>query len=212
MSNTLYVDRIEASKILKVSTRTVDRYMRKHRFKTRKDGRRVLIKKTDVDRIIKEHIGRLVDINDSNLDEILNSNEASAKKDKVSSLTVKDIKVEKTNKVPKGIEEQIYKELFQDTKKELGEKQERLEAATYRVGQLESQVKTMVPMLEFNKKDKALKEAHGIIEQKTKQTEETVIKLEAKLRSERVAKWVYLSLVGLLLVAEPILFLMWAFG
>ena len=43
-----YVDRDEASKILKVSTRTVDRYVRKYRFKTRKNGRRVLIKKIDV--------------------------------------------------------------------------------------------------------------------------------------------------------------------
>jgi len=56
---TLYVDRIEASKILKTSTRTVDRYMRKYRFKTRKDGRRVLIKRIDVDKIIKDHLGAL---------------------------------------------------------------------------------------------------------------------------------------------------------
>ena len=65
MPKVAYVDRIEASKILKVSTRTVDRYMRKYKFKTRKDGRRVLIKKNDVDKIIKEHIGRLVDIKEN---------------------------------------------------------------------------------------------------------------------------------------------------
>lgn len=212
MSKTLYVDRIEASKILKVSTRTVDRYMRKHRFKTRKDGRRVLIKRTDVDKIIKDHIGRMIDINDDNLNTILSTDEKATKKDNVSSLAVKNIKVTKINKETASVEQEIYKELYHETKKDLGEKQERLEAATYRVGQLESQVKSMVPMLDYNKKDKALKEAHSIIDQKTKQGDETIRKMEIKLRSETIAKWVYLSLVGLLLVAEPILFLLWAFA
>ena len=59
--STTYVDREEASEILKVSTRTVDRYLRKYKFKTRKDGRRVLIKRIDVDRIIQDHIGQFID-------------------------------------------------------------------------------------------------------------------------------------------------------
>lgn len=216
MSKTLYVDRIEASKILKVSTRTVDRYMRSYRFKTRKDGRRVLIKRSDVDRIIKEHIGRLVDINDDNLNNILGSNppvsENTTSNDNVSNLAVKDIKVTKIKSTIESAEEQIYKELYQDTKNELREKQDRLEAATYRVGQLESQVKNMVPLLDYNKKDHELKEAYMAIDEKSKQSEMTIVKMEAKLRSERIAKWLYLSLVGLLLVAEPILFMLWAFA
>lgn len=210
MTKTLYVDRIEASKILKVSTRTVDRYMRKHRFKTRKDGRRVLIKKTDIDTIIKENIGRLIDIKEDNLNEILNGKEAK-KADKSSNLAVKDIKITKINK-EKDVEQQIYKELYQEVKKDLEKKQERLEAATYRVGQLESQAKNMVPMLDYNKKDRALQEAYSTMDARAKQNEELVVKMEEKIRSERIAKWIYLTLVGFLLVAEPILFVLWAFA
>lgn len=211
MSKTLYVDRIEASKILKVSTRTVDRYMRKNRFKTRKDGRRVLIKKTDVDKIIKEHIGRLVDINDDNLNNILSAEESIKNESRETNLTVKDIKVKKIDNSQSKIEQEIYKELYKETKSELKEKQDRLEAATYRVGQLEAQAKHMVPMLDFNKKDRALQDAYSAMDQRVKQTEEIKTKMESKLRSERIAKWIYLSLVGTLLVAEPILFLLWAF-
>ena len=208
MPKTMYIDRIEASKILKVSTRTVDRYMRKHKFKTRKDGRRVLIKKVDIDKIIKENIGRLIDIKEDNLNELLIEK-------KTTSLTVKDIKIKKikekdTEKQP--VEQAIYKELYTEVKKDLTKKQDRLEAATYRVGQLESQVKNMVPMLDYNKKDKALQEAYGAMDQRAKQGEETIQKMEIKLRSERIAKWIYLSLVGTLLVAEPILFMLWAFA
>ena len=208
MPKTMYIDRIEASKILKVSTRTVDRYMRKHKFKTRKDGRRVLIKKVDIDKIIKENIGRLIDIKEDNLNEILNEN-------KTTDLTVKDIKIKKIKKESsekQSVEQAIYKELYTEVKKDLTKKQDRLEAATYRVGQLESQVKNMVPMLDYNKKDKALQEAYGAMDQRAKQGEEIIQKMEIKLRSERIAKWIYLSLVGTLLVAEPILFMLWAFA
>ncbi len=211
MSKTQYVDRIEASKILKVSTRTVDRYMRKHRFKTRKDGRRVLIKKVDVDKIIKEHIGRLVDINDDNLNNILGAEESIKKESNETNLTVKDVKIKKIEKSQSKVEQEIYKELYKEVKGDLKERQDRLEAATYRVGQLEAQAKHMVPMLDFNKKDRALQDAYSAMDQRVKQNEEIKIKMEAKLRSERIAKWIYLSLVGTLLVAEPILFLLWAF-
>jgi len=210
MSNTAFVDRIEASKILKVSTRTVDRYMRSYRFKTRKDGRRVLIKKIDIDKIIKDHIGRLIDIDDNNLNNILNPNGANNE----TGLTVKDIKIKKLKNEEERLstEQQIYKDLYVETKKELKEKQDRLEAATYRVGQLETQAKNMVPMLDYNKKERALQEAYSAMGQRAKQSEEIIQKMEVKLRSERIAKWVYLSIVGLLLVAEPILFILWAFA
>ena len=208
---TLYVDRIEASKILKTSTRTVDRYMRKYNFKTRKDGRLVLIKRADVDKIIKEHLGRIVDINDESFSQILNNK--TEPKDTVSTLAVTDIKVQKIKESDaNGTEERIYKDLYQETKNDLKLKQDRLEAATYRVGQLESQVKSMVPLLDYTKKDKELQEVFHSMEQKARQNQELIDVMERKIRSERIAKWTYLSLVGLLIVAEPILFVLWAFN
>jgi hypothetical protein len=208
---TLYVDRIEASKILKTSTRTVDRYMRKYNFKTRKDGRLVLIKRVDIDKIIKEHLGRIVDINDESFSKILNNKVEP--KDTVSTLAVSDIKLHKIkDSEANGTEERIYKDLYQETKNDLKVKQDRLEAATYRVGQLESQVKSMVPLLDYTKKDKELQEVFHSMEQKARQNQELIDTMERKIRSERIAKWTYLSLVGLLIVAEPILFVLWAFN
>lgn len=201
--STTYVDRDEASSILKVSTRTVDRYIRKFRFKTRKDGRRVLIKRNDVDKIIERHIGQFIDIKSTILDKQLD-------RQKQANIEVKDLKVESVKKSDK--EESIYKGLYSEAKNELKEKQERLDAATYRVGQLESQVKNMVPMLDFTSKEKELREAKGAIEQKELEKLHEIRKMDNRLKNERMAKWIYLSLVGLLLVAEPVLFLLWAFG
>lgn len=204
MSTTTYVDRIEASNILKVSTRTVDRYMRKYRLKTRKDGRRVLIKRIDIDKIIKDQIGHLVD-----LDATMPTKES---RDRVSMLTIKDVNVERREKSRSTIENEIYKDLYSEIKGDLKERQERLEAATYRVGQLESQVKNMVPLLDYDKKEREVMEVQTNMEQEVKKTKKSLTKMEATVRSERVAKWIYLSLVGLLLVAEPVLFLLWAFN
>jgi excisionase family DNA binding protein len=201
--STTYVDRDEASKILKVSTRTVDRYIRKMRFKTRKDGRRVLIKRDDVDKIIQEHIGQYVDIK---LDSRKPVEDSPA-------VQVKDVKIEaKKNPEKSERDEGVYKGLYVEAKNELKEKQERLDAATYRVGQLESQVKNMVPLLDFSRKEKELKEARSVIEQKELEKAQAMAKMEHKLKTERIAKWIYLSLVGMLLVAEPVLFLFWAFS
>jgi len=198
--STTYVDRDEASTILKVSTRTVDRYIRKFRFKTRKDGRRVLIRRTDVDRIIQDHIGQYMDIKLDNKKAVENE----------SNIVIKDVKIESKKKAEK--DEAVYKGLYAEAKKDLKEKQERLDVATYRVGQLETQVQSMVPLLDFSRKEKELKEAKSAIEQKELEKVQVIQKMETKLKTERIAKWVYLSLVGMLLVAEPILFLLWAFN
>ena len=206
LSNT-YVDRDEASTILKVSTRTLDRYIRKFRFKTRKDGRRVLIKREDVDKIIQDHIGQFIEQKRQHLENQIGQTETAQNQ---STIAVKDIKVESVKKAEK--EEAVYQSLYHEVKKELKEKQERLDAATYRVGQLESQVKSMVPMLDYSRKEKELKEAKYTLEQKEIEKAEVMDRMEQKVRNERMAKWIYISLSGLLLVIEPILFLVWAFS
>lgn len=198
----IHVDRIQASKLLKVSTRTLDRYIRRYKIKIRREGRRILVKRTDVDRIINDHIGKFLD--DFNR---LKPQDGQVRQD-VQGLTIKDIKVESI----RAKEDSVYKELFLELKKETKERQDRLEAATYRVGQLETQLKNMIPLLDYNRKDKELKETQLALENKMSQNQESIKKMQIIIRSERVAKWVYLSLVGLLLVAEPILFLFWAFS
>lgn len=206
-----YVDRDEASQILKVSTRTIDRYIRKFRFKTHKDGRRVLIKRVDVDKIIEEHIGQFVDMKSTVLDKPAVAEKPAEKTvDRAPNFEVKDLRVESVRKSDN--EEKVYQGLYHEVKKELKEKQDRLDAATYRVGQLESQVKTMVPMLDYTRKEKELKEARTAIELKELEKIEEIRRMEHKLKTERIAKWIYLSLTGLLLIAEPVIFLFWAFS
>lgn len=214
-----FLDRTEASTILKVSTRTLDRYLRKYKIKTRKKGRTILIKRMDVDLIIDKHVGHFLEDfkrmqaeNEQVIGHDVRQAVANVQNAPAANLSVTDVKVEEIRTKKTEQEETVYKQLYQEVKGDLKEKQDRLEAATYRVGQLESQIKNMVPLLDYNRKDKELKEAKEVIEHKAAQHQVVVMKMEQKLRSERVAKWVYLSLVGLLLIAEPVLFMIWAFS
>jgi excisionase family DNA binding protein len=161
--STIYLDRVTASQLLKVSTRTLDRYLRKYRIKTKKKGRKILIRRSDVDTIIDDHIGHFIDdfnrlkiapeANAGNEDTVSAIGRQSVHKN--SNLAVKNIEV-KDVKAKEMKAEEVYKELFLELKKEVKEKQDRLEAATYRVGQLESQIGNMVPMLDYTKKEKEM--------------------------------------------------------
>ncbi len=205
--STVYVDRDEASQVLKVSTRTVDRYVRKYKLKTKKDGRLLLIRRTDVDRIIRDQIGHLVDLEAPSF-----SNSPSLKPSE-SQIQLTEMKVEETRQKPaSSVEEKVYKDLYQETKKDLQAKQERLEAATYRVGQLETQLKGMVPLLEYSQKEKELQQTQTSLEQKAVEAQQAIGAVQKSLQAERMAKWIYLSLSALLLVVEPLLFLLWAFA
>lgn len=167
----------------------------------------MLIKRSDVDKIIEDHIGQFVDIKSSLSEQPSEAPKASSP---MSNIEVRDVKVESVKKSEN--EERVYQNLYHETKKELREKQDRLDAATYRVGQLEAQVKTMVPMLDYTRKEKELKEARTTIELKELEKMEEIRKMEHKLKTERIAKWIYLSITALLLVAEPVIFLYWAFS
>ena len=166
-----------------------------------------------MDKIIEDHIGQFVDMKTTMFDKPVVAEKTVEKEQSVQrapNFEVKDREVESVRKSDN--EEKVYQGLYHEAKKELKEKQDRLDAATYRVGQLESQVKTMVPMLDYTRKEKELKEARTAIELKELEKIEEIRRMEHKLKTERIAKWIYLSLTGLLLIAEPVIFLFWAFS
>lgn len=98
----------------------------------------------------------------------------------------------------------LYKKLFQDLRDELHEKQERLEIANYRVGQLEAQIRNSIPLLEYHRetferdkqseaKDIELREAH-----------KTVKNVTTQLQYEKFNKRIFLSVLLVILSLQPL--------
>jgi excisionase family DNA binding protein len=103
------------------------------------------------------------------------------------------------NKIEDKVENKIFKKLFEETKHELQEKQNKLEGANYRVGQLETQLKNSVPLLEFSKKvSEKEDEREGL--------RGNVRTLEKRLEVERRMNWIFLSLLVIFLVEIVVFF------
>ncbi len=205
MSSVYNLDRKSASKILDVSVRTLDRYIKAKKLSTRNVDGRVWLRRDEV-----EAYSRGGSVGGSQSDD----NVSMSNVDK----TVASEEVDNTVVISPDIHEEIngkdrsqstnfddvYKKILLDVKEELRERQERLELANYRVGQLEAQIRNSIPMLEYHlekerteRKEKALKEE---IEQAKKAINHVIIKESY----QRKIKWLYLSIILAILALQPL--------
>ena len=104
-------------------------------------------------------------------------------------------------------DEQVFKKLFEELQMELKQKQERLEGANYRVGQLEARLKETVPLLHYNRDlhtEKVQKEQlQKVLAAKQAEAEE----LRNNLKEESFNKKVYLIILFILLALQPLWFI-----
>jgi len=101
-------------------------------------------------------------------------------------------------------EEEIYQKLYLELKEELKEKQLRLEIANYRVGQLESQVKNSIPLLEYHSENYKRKMAQEDLEIKLKDNESFVKTVTNQLKLERLNKRIFIIILLTVLALQPL--------
>ena len=81
---------------------------------------------------------------------------AFAKKEASSKGKTEPVAAEAVEVMAENVEERVFRELYEETNKDLKQKQEKLEAASFRVGQLEAQLKNSVPLLEHKQKEEVM--------------------------------------------------------
>ncbi len=191
------VDRKKAAEILKVSVRTVDRYLRKGELKSKIIGGRVFI---DVKSLPT------------------NTNEDDFKTQELENLETPKAQTKTKTKSSDSDDQGTYKNLYLKAQEELKNKQERLEGANYRVGQLEGMLKESIPLLDYKKAITAEQEKREELEEMLddieKDTDELKQKLESKskeishinkrLWEERINKRVFLIILILLFMLQPL--------
>ena len=104
-------------------------------------------------------------------------------------------------------QEEVFKKLFEELQLELKEKEQRLEIANYRVGQLEANLKESVPLLEHNS-DLASERTEKA--QLRKSLDAQIMEVDMALnnyKEERFNKRIYLILLFILLLLQPLWFL-----
>ncbi|MFH1375345.1 MAG: hypothetical protein ABIH35_01605 [Patescibacteria group bacterium] len=124
-----------ASESLGVSTRTLDRYLKTGKLRSKSIKRKVFVHSDDLTKLA----------------------DRLKKKPKQRKKTVySGPAAEATVTVENAPEEKVFRELYSEATAELKTKQEKLEAASFRVGQLETQLKNSVPLLEYKQKEDEL--------------------------------------------------------
>lgn len=226
-NNHMYdIDRKTASRLLKISVRTVDRYINSQKVShERRDGRIWLDKKE----IMQLKARRRVDRVDSTV-EVSTSKMSIDKVDLIPvdmsidsegntyhSVTRDDGETEPPDFTKKGSPKgraraqeddvEVYKNLYEQLQQDLRDKEQHLEMANYRLGQLEARIKETIPLLDY-KRDLANEQLEK--DQLRKNLDSHLMELDVALnnyREERFNKRIYLILLFILLLLQPLWFL-----
>lgn len=138
------LDRYAAADSLAISTRTLDRYVKAGKLRSKKVGKKVFIHDGDLD-ILKNELGREVD--DSARQEDV---EFVAPKAEDGEIVFFDDAKKDTGFRRKPVLVD-YQDLFEDAQKRIDEKDRVIRELSYRVGQAEAELKNSVSMIEFKK-------------------------------------------------------------
>jgi excisionase family DNA binding protein len=201
------IDRKAASKLLKVSVRTVDRYVKKKKLTAQNVGGRVWLNKDEVESMSGYAEGPTMDIGVDMSTPVTSIDSPQDIHEEIDDT----LSTSQTRKIVKGASSSgFYKELYGATKEELNEKQERLEIANYRVGQLEAQLKNSIPLLEYHRESAAKKLEKAKILEKIGYAEKSIRSLAKKLKFEQYNKKVILTILLVLLALQPLWLLLLA--
>ncbi len=138
------LDRYAAADSLAISTRTLDRYVKAGKLRSKKVGKKVFVHDGDLD-ILKNELGREVD--DSARQEDVEFVSPKAEDGEI--VFFDDVKKDTGfRRKPVLVD---YQDLFEDAQKRIDEKDRVIRELSYRVGQAEAELKNSVSMIEFKK-------------------------------------------------------------
>jgi excisionase family DNA binding protein len=212
------ISRQEAAELLDVSTRTLDRYIRSKKLSARKKGGSILLAEEEIQNLKVAHFQNMhgaspesnerahrhIDSVSSGQTKIFDAETGEVEENPVA---IRHEAPAQEKNIKKSEREQVFEELYDLSRKEVREYHNKLEAANYRLGQIESQLKHSVPLLEYQEKEEAIREQEFVITNKIRQQEETMEILEVELKGEKFNKNIYIGLLFGLLALQPLLWL-----
>jgi len=214
-TNKYSVTRKQAATLLDVSTRTLDRYIRSKKLSARKKGGAILLNEEEIQnfKVAKfqnmhgaspavegrahRHIDSTQEASQTTIDGTTGAVEETPAPSKTKALAKKN-----------AARDEVFEELYGLSRREIREYHNKLEAANYRLGQLETQMKHSVPLLDFQAKAEQVREQEVLIGTKVKRQEEALDLLEQEIKAERLNKNIYIGLLFGLLALQPLLWLL----
>lgn len=188
--------REEASLILEISVRSVDRYIKSWKLRSKKDWKKVLINTEDVE-ILKSWWNK-------NKQEIITP-ESNNKSSKISpDINSKEIK--NIEKVDNSNTNNALDNIYNDLKNEIDEKNNIITELSFKLWKLEEIAKNSITLAEHNKNQFLLEESKQEIEEQLSNKNKENIVLKKKFKDEKYAN---LILIIISLVLFVILAFVW---
>lgn len=215
------LSRSDAADLLAVSTRTIDRYIRGKRLSARKKAGNILLSEEEVNNLkvtlfqnmhgaspeMEGRAHRHIDSVAARQSSTIFDAETGTVEESEAAEEVAVMQAPKAVAV-KSERENVFEELYDLSRREVREYHNKLEAANYRLGQLEVQVKHSVPLLDYQEKEQAIRQQDEIIQSKVRRQDETIQIMEHEVKSERLNKNIYIGLLFGLLALQPVLWLL----
>ena len=213
------ITRKQAADLLDVSTRTIDRYIRNKRLSARKKGGNILLSEEELSNL---KVSLFQDMHGASPDVPGRAHrhvDGVSARDNQAIFDAETGEIEETIEKPIPVEsvalstnrserEKVFEELYDLSRREVREYHNKLEAANYRLGQIETQMKHSVPLLEYHEKEELVREQAHLIDGKIKRQEEAVNMMEGELKGERLNKNIYIGLLFGLLALQPLVWLL----
>ncbi|MBU1019135.1 MAG: hypothetical protein ABII07_01560 [Patescibacteria group bacterium] len=206
MSDTFTVDRKEASEMIGVSLRTLDRYIRLGRLKARKMNGFIKLDENEVKSLKVGYVPR-----ERKTDETIEirshrslndfERDDSNIRESIGQVIGEDVTANREA-------ETVYEVLYKESKDELKEYQQRLEVANYRVGQLEAKLESSVPLLEYKASSLKSEKREAKLKKIARQQFQKAKSMKKQLEIEKLNAKVYIVLLFGLLLMQPVLW--WA--
>lgn len=215
------IDRKAASRLLKVSMRTLDRYRRNGQVATRIVDNKILLSKSEILEYIARHNETVARQNrqtksakmsrDTNVDSAAYDETEDGDGNTYTFVSAQQVSSDdgRHEREIQGHERETnlidtYKKMYEEISGELRRRQEELEAAHYRIGQLEGQLRYAIPLPEHKSEVLRLTESTQQLEQDVLEKQLRLRKVREALYYEKLNKRIYLIVVLGLLALQPL--------
>jgi hypothetical protein len=204
MVDSYTIDRKTASRLLKVSIRTVDRYVKVNKLLSEERDGRIWLD--------KGQIGALRSLQGSRQSPFTSESKMSIDKsvhsdDGMSIDSVYPVSTQesaKANREKTSTGGEVYQKLFEELQNELKQKQERLEGANYRVGQLEGLLRESVPLLDHNRLLLAERTEKQELEAQHLSLRVEYDQMTERYRDEHMTKKIMIIVIFIIILLQPL--------
>ncbi|MDF2379155.1 MAG: helix-turn-helix domain-containing protein [Candidatus Gracilibacteria bacterium] len=208
------VGRQFAAEILNVSVRTLDRYTKKKQISSVRRGRQLFFNEEDLlnfkGQLMAKEMGKQRAAAKKKTPPTMSSFKAARNDDfiEVQRAQIKEQGNGETQETvvdaAEHLEQKLYKKLYEESEDDNRNLRKQVEGANYRLGQLETQVANMIPMIEYKKqKDELL-----LLAEENQFKLQDIKTLETSLKIEQFAKKIYAGLLWGMLCLIPILLIL----